>query len=110
MAGARHPSRRVDVVTAQPDHGGPGPNDPAEILRILPPEHHANFLAEYTAAVESARRPEEYRTLAALLRLWRLRATAYAEPEYADRLAAARAGDTSGDVPAERLIAGWPPA
>jgi len=110
MAGARHPGRRVDVVTAQPVYGEPGPDDPAEILRVLPPEHHASFLAEYAAALESARRPEEYRALAALLRLWRLRATAYAEPGYADRLASARAGDSHGDVPAEQLIAGWPPA
>jgi Family of unknown function (DUF6247) len=100
----------VDVVTAQPVHGEPGPDDPAEILRVLPPSYHASFLAEYTAAVESARRPEQYRSLARLLRLWRLRAAAYADPGYVERLAATRAGDTAGDIPAEDLIAGWPPA
>lgn len=42
------------------------------------------------------------------LRLWRLRAVAYSDPGYAGRLAAARAGRTAGDVPAEQVIAGWP--
>jgi len=97
-------------VTAQPLLSEPGPDDPDEILGVLPTEYHASFLAEYTAAVESARRPEQYRALTALLRLWRLRAVAYADPGYADRLAAARAGDTAGDVPLEQLVPGWPPA
>ena len=44
---------------------------PAEILSALPSDHHAAFLAEYAQALETARRPEHYRELTALLRLWR---------------------------------------
>lgn len=84
------------------------PEDPAEILRALPAEHHAAFLAEYTAAIEDAPRPEQSAALTALLQLWRLRAAAYAVPGYLERLAAA--ADSTGDVPAEDLIPGWPRA
>jgi hypothetical protein len=96
-------------VTAQPIDS-PGPGDPAEILRLLPAEYHAGFLAEYAEAVEDARRPEQYRALAAMLRLWRLRALAYSDPGYPERLAGARAGGAHSDVPAQDLIPGWPPA
>jgi len=97
-------------VTALPLSQEPGPDDPAEILRTLPAEYRAGFLAEYEAAVEDARRPEQFRALAELLRWWRLRAAVYNAPGYAERLAAARAGDTTGDVPIEDLVAEWPPA
>jgi hypothetical protein len=97
-------------MTARPVFDEPGPDDPAQISRVLPAEYHEAFLAEYTQALESARRPEQYRELTALLRFWRLRAAAYSDPGYARRLAAARAGDTAGDVPLERLAPGWPPA
>jgi hypothetical protein len=97
-------------VTAQPVFNEPGPDDPALILRVLPPEYHAGFLAEYTAAVEKARRPEEFAALAALLRLWRLRAAAYADPGFRKRLAAVREGDSRDDVPVEQLTGQWPPA
>jgi hypothetical protein len=100
----------VEVVTAQPIFDEPGPDDPAEILRALPAGYHAAFLAEYAEALETARRPEHYRELTTVLRLWRLRAVAYSDPTYADRLAAAKAGDTTGDVPLEDLVPGWPPA
>lgn len=96
------------AMTAQPYRGEHDPDDPAEILRVLPEPYHAQFRAEYAVAVEQARRPEQYRMLHDLLRLWRLRAVAYSDPGYADRLASARAGRTAGDVPAERVIAGWP--
>jgi hypothetical protein len=49
------------------------PDDPVEILRVLPGWFHGQFLAEYDAAVAGARRPEQYRELHRLLRLWRLR-------------------------------------
>lgn len=73
-------------MTAQPvdDYD---PDDPVEILRVLPGGFHGQFLAEYDAAVADARRPEQYRELHHLLRLWRLRAVAYADPGYAGRLA-----------------------
>ncbi|MGQ0466881.1 MAG: DUF6247 family protein [Sporichthyaceae bacterium] len=91
-------------MTAQPAFDEPGPDDPAQILRILPAEFHAQFRSEYADAVEKARRPEAYAALAELLRLWHLRALAYTDPEYADRLAAVRACDLSGDVPLQQLI------
>lgn len=68
----------------------------------------AQFLAEYTAAVEGARRPEQFRQLQELLRLWRLRATAYSGPGYEERLAAARHGRAASIAPAEQVIPGWP--
>ncbi|MGQ0466913.1 MAG: DUF6247 family protein [Sporichthyaceae bacterium] len=97
-------------MTALPVHSAPGPDDPAEILRMLPAEYHAAFLAEYAEAVEGARRPEQFRELTTLLRFWYLRAVAYSDPGYADRLATARAGDTVGDVPLEQLVARRPTA
>lgn len=96
-------------VSALPVSGhDPNPDDPAEILRVLPSRYHEQFRAEYAAAVERARAPEGYRDLTDLLRLWRLRARAYSDPGYPDRLAAARAGGTSEDIPARELIPGWP--
>ena len=61
------------------------PDDPVEILRILPSRFHNQFLAEYDAAVTGARRPEHYHELHHLLRLWRLRAVAYSDPGFATR-------------------------
>jgi len=84
------------------------PDDPVEILRLLPEDYHAQFLDEYNDAVEDARRPEQFRALQELLRLWRLRAVAYSSPGYEDRLAAARHGDPADFVPAARLIRSWP--
>ena len=97
-------------MTARPIYDEPSPDDPAEIVRTLPVDYHAAFLAEYNQALETARRPEQYRELTALLRLWRLRAVAYSDPTYAGRLAAAKAGDIAGDVALEDLVPGRPPA
>jgi hypothetical protein len=86
-------------MTAQPVFDEPGPDDPAQILRVLHEQYHAGFLADYADAVDKARRPEGYASLAALLRLWRLRAAAYADPGFNRRLVAAQTGNTSDDVP-----------
>lgn len=94
-------------MTAQPIHE-PDPDDPVQILRILPEEYRAQFLDEYSAAVEEARRPEHYHQLHELLRLWRLRAVAYSDPGYQARLDAARHGRPDDFVPAEQLISAWP--
>jgi hypothetical protein len=96
-------------MTAQPvdDYD---PDDPVEILRVLPGEFHEQFLAEYDAAVADARRPEHYRELHHLLRLWRLRAVAYSDPGYAGRLAAMRATVRSGGrdgTPIEDVVPDW---
>jgi hypothetical protein len=97
---------RSGLVTAHPvdDHD---PDDPVGILSVLPEEYHAQFLIEYTAAVEGARRPEQFRQLQELLRLWRLRAVAYSRPGYDERLAAVRLGRAADFAPAEYVIPGW---
>ena len=86
------------------------PDDPVEILRILPDRFHEQFLAEYDAAVTGARRPEHYRELHQLLRLWRLRAVTYADPGFATRLAAVqdavRTGRREG-TPIEEVVPDW---
>jgi hypothetical protein len=82
------------------------PDDPVEILRNLPAEYHEQFRAEYAAAVEGARHPEQFRRLHKLLRQWRLRAVAYSAPGYAGRLASAPT--QSGTVSAQQVIPGWP--
>jgi len=93
-------------MTAQPTYGR-DPDDPVEIVRALPKEHHPQLRAEYAAAVESVRRPEQFRQLQELLRLWRLRAVAYSSPGYERRLDAAREGPADF-VPAAQVIPGWP--
>ncbi len=81
---------------------------PVEILCALPEEYHAQFRAEYATAVDGARRPEQFRQLRELLRMWRLRAAAYSSPGYQRRLAAARQGLAQEFAPAEQVIPGWP--
>jgi hypothetical protein len=66
------------------------PDDPAEILRVLPERWHAQFLAEYRAALESAREPGRWAQLHALLRGWRLRAVAYSDPSFEAAMQVAR--------------------
>ena len=60
----------------------------------------------------AARRPEGYRALHELLRLWRLTAAAYSAPGFEGRLAAVReavrAGSPAGSVPIEQAVPDWP--
>ena len=96
-------------MTAQSAHDY-DPDDPVEILRVLPSRFHEQFLAEYDAAVTGARRPEHYRELHHLLRLWRLRAAAYADPGFAARLEAVqdavRTGRREG-TPIDEIVPDW---
>lgn len=96
-------------MTAQSAHEY-DPDDPVEILRVLPGRFHERFLAEYDAAVTGARRPEHYHELHRLLRLWRLRAAAYSDPGYEARLQAmqdaVRTGRYGG-TPIEDVIPDW---
>ena len=94
-------------MTASPAYH-PDPDDPIEILHLLPEEYHAQFRSEYAAAVDGARRPEQFHRLQEMLRIWRLRAIAYSSPGYAGRLAAAPQENAAGVIPAGRLIPGWP--
>jgi hypothetical protein len=98
------------VMSAQPvqEHD---PDDPVEILRLLPERFHEQFLSEYAAAAEAARRPEGHQALPAMLRLWRLTAAGYSEPGVEGRLAtlrkALRAGSLEGSVPIEEIVPDW---
>jgi hypothetical protein len=97
------------TVTAQSAHEY-DPDDPVEILRGLPSQFHEQFLAEYDAAVANARRPEHYRELHHLLRLWRLRAVAYSDPGYEARLQAMREAVRTGrrdGTPIEEVVPDW---
>jgi hypothetical protein len=82
------------------------PDDPVEIMRVLPARYHEQFLADYDAAAASARRPEQYRRLHQTLRLWRLRAVAYSDPDFETRLEAVRS-DVSDGTLIEDVVPGW---
>jgi hypothetical protein len=64
-------------VTAHPvdEHD---PDDPVEILSVLPEGYYAQFLAEVCGCGGGALRPEQFQQLQELLRMWRLRAAAAA--------------------------------
>lgn len=99
-------------MSAQPFHE-PDPDDPVQILRVLPERFHDQFLAEYYgAASEAARQVGGYRQLHDLLRLWRLSAAAYSAPGFEERLQAVqeavRTGSLEGSVPIEQVVPGWP--
>lgn len=86
------------------------PDDPVEILGALPRRFHEQFLAEYDAAVTSARRPEHYHALHHLLRLWRLRAAAYSDPGFTSRLQAVQDevhAERREGTPIEEVVPGW---
>ena len=95
-------------MTAQPadDYD---PDDPVEILRALPARFHEQFLAEYEAAVAYARRPEEYRQLHRLLRLWRLSAATFSDPGYEARRQAVEESVRTGrrGTPIEEIVPDW---
>jgi hypothetical protein len=99
-------------MSALPVHE-PDPDDPVEILRVLPGRFHDQFLREYYgAAAVAARQVGGYRQLHDLLRLWRLTAVAHSDPGFAGRLEAVReavrAGSVAGSVPIEEAVPGWP--
>jgi hypothetical protein len=104
------PGASLAAMSAQPVHEY-DPDDPVEILRVLPERLHEQFLAEYGAAAEGARRVEGYRALHDLLRLWRLTAIAHSDPGFEARLErareAARTGSTEGWVPIEDIVPDW---
>lgn len=94
-------------MTAQPLHEA-DPDDPMEILRTLPEAFHEQFLREYRAAVRRASRPDQYRQLHDLLRLWRLRAVAYSTEGYEERLEAVREGRSDDFASAQQVAPDWP--
>ena len=82
------------------------PDDPMEIMRVLPARYHGQFLADYDAAAASARHPDHYHELHQTLRLWRLRAAAYSDPGFETRLEAARSAPGHG-TPIEDVVPDW---
>lgn len=93
----------VATMTAQPlDQAGP--DDPAEILAVLPEPWHAQFLAEYRAALADAQEVRRWHELADLLHRWHLRALSYSDPEFEASMQEAR------DARPEDLVTvpGWP--
>jgi hypothetical protein len=99
-------------MSAEPVHEA-DPDDPVEILRVLPARLHDQFLREYYAAAAlAARQVGGYRQLHDVLRLWRLTAASQSDPGFADRLAAVseaiRTGSVEGSVPIEDVVPGWP--
>jgi Family of unknown function (DUF6247) len=101
-------------MSAKPVHE-PDPDDPVEILRVLPARFHDQFLREYYgAAAGAARQVGGYRQLHDVLRLWRLTAVAQSDRGFAGRLAAVQEAVRSGileqSVPIEDAVPGWPDA
>jgi hypothetical protein len=85
-------------VSAQPAHE-PDPDDPVEILRVLPARFRDQFLREYYGAADgAARQVGGYRQLHEVLRPWRLTAVAHSDPGFAGRLAAVREAVQSGTL------------
>jgi hypothetical protein len=88
------------------------PDDPVEILRVLPRRFHEQFLGEYADTAEAARRVEGYRALHDLLRRWRLTAAAYSAPGFEARLRSVReavhTGSLEGSAPIEEIDPDWP--
>lgn len=81
----------------------PDPDDPTEILALLAPRWHEQFLAEYRAALNAAHEVRQWPRLRAMLHRWRLRATAYTDPGFDDAAQAARDARPEDLVP----LPGW---
>lgn len=90
-------------MTAEP-WGEPEPDDPAQILSVLPSLWHRQFLAEYRTALDAARTDvRQWSELRAVLHRWRLRAAAYSAPGFEAAAVAARSTDAKN----LHLIPGW---
>jgi Family of unknown function (DUF6247) len=96
-------SRYGSAVTAQPIHEA-FPDDPAEILRILPSRWHVQFLGEYRAALDAAREVQRWPHLPVLLHRWSLRAAAYTDPQFEVAMEEARNARPEDLIP----VPGWP--
>lgn len=90
-------------MSAQPAHGSPDPEDPAEILRVLPEAWHPQFYEEYSAALDAAHEVQQWAALRELLHLWRLRADAYSTPGFEESLREARDAQPGDLTP----VPGW---
>lgn len=95
-------------MTAEPLNHDHGPLDPEGILRRLPHEERERFIRDYHSALDAAHELWRYRQLQEVLRLWHMRATAYARPDFAERAQQARTGDPAVFTDAAETIPGWP--
>ncbi|WP_176611355.1 DUF6247 family protein [Actinomadura sp. WMMB 499] len=92
-------------MTAQPiDHN---PLDPEDILRRLPRNERDRFIRDYHSALEAAHELWRYRQLQQVLRLWHLRAVAYAQHDFKERAEQARVASAEVFTAAEEAIPGW---
>ncbi|WBQ04839.1 DUF6247 family protein [Kribbella sp. CA-293567] len=92
-------------MTAQPHQESP--EDPAEILRVLPSKWHPQFLAEYHGALDAAHEVWRFQQLREVLQLWHLRAAAYSRPGFEEAAQAAREGRDDEFTSADQVIPGW---
>lgn len=91
-------------MTADPlEHG---PLDPEEILRRLPHEERERFIHEYRSALDAAHEIWRFRQLQEVLRLWHLRAVAYAQSDFKERAEQARTG-TGDFTSADEAFPDW---
>lgn len=76
-------------------------------MRRLPMEERDRFAHDYRSALDAAHELWRYRQLQDVLRLWYLRAAAYAQPCFQQRAEEARGGKPERFVPAEQAVPGW---
>ncbi|MBO3753249.1 hypothetical protein J5X84_45110 [Streptosporangiaceae bacterium NEAU-GS5] len=81
--------------------------DPAEILRALPERWHAQFLAEYHAALDAAHEVWRFKQLREVLHRWRLHAVAVANPDFERAEQDLREGRTEDLVSMDDAFPGW---
>jgi uncharacterized protein DUF6247 len=96
------PGRYGVSMSAQPIREA-DPDDPAEILRVLPERWHAQFAGEYHDALETAQDMRHWAELRALLHRWRLRAAAYSDPGFEAAMQAGRDARREDMVPVPGL-------
>jgi Family of unknown function (DUF6247) len=82
------------------------PEDPQVILRDLPEQERAGWLAQSRDALEAARDPAGYSQLRLVLRIGRLRAIACNSPGFYERTDPDRVRKPG--VPIEDVVPDWP--
>jgi Family of unknown function (DUF6247) len=90
-------------MTAEPVEHYEDPLDPQRILRELPGQERANFLAAYREALDGARDPAGRGNPRRVLRLWSAMVIAVNRPGFYEAQEAALTG-TGGGMPLEDYI------
>lgn len=89
-------SSYYDPMAAEPVEHHEDPLDPQRILRELPGQERANFLAAYREALDGARDPAGWGNLRRVLRLWSGMVIATNRPGFYEAQEAALAGSGGG--------------